>query len=183
MLKLQLTGRRAAVAGVTAAATVILAAAAAPALAAEARQTSCTDQVRVRSQPSASAPVVGSCKAGEKVTVDESRGGFTHLVNKKGWVSSQYLAGKPAGTGKAPAAHGAHTDGAESDSTGPSAGRSADRGFSSDGEEGRDSADGGSSDGDSADGDSSDGNSSDRKDSNDGRDNAGSSPGSGLLGL
>src|SRR5882757_2639983 len=62
-----------------------------PAVAASPRLTSCTEQVRVRSQPSASAPVIGSCKAGEQVTVDETRNGFAHLVNKKGWASSDYV--------------------------------------------------------------------------------------------
>jgi uncharacterized protein YgiM (DUF1202 family) len=62
-----------------------------PAVAASPRLTSCTDQVRVRSQPSTSAPVIGSCKAGEQVTVDETRNGFAHLVNKKGWASSDYV--------------------------------------------------------------------------------------------
>jgi len=62
-----------------------------PAVAASPRLTSCTEQVRVRSQPSTSAPVIGSCKAGEQVTVDETRNGFAHLVNKKGWASSDYV--------------------------------------------------------------------------------------------
>ncbi|HTF49947.1 MAG TPA: SH3 domain-containing protein [Pseudonocardia sp.] len=62
-----------------------------PAVAASPRLTSCTEQVRVRSQPSTSAPVIGSCKAGEQVTVDETRNGFAHLVNKKGWASADYV--------------------------------------------------------------------------------------------
>ncbi|HEY1966738.1 MAG TPA: SH3 domain-containing protein [Pseudonocardia sp.] len=62
-----------------------------PAVAADSHRTSCTDQVRVRSKPAATAPIVGSCSAGEKVTAAESRDGFTRLSDKKGWVSSQYI--------------------------------------------------------------------------------------------
>lgn len=95
MPKPQLTGRLAAMVGLSAAAaTATLVAVAAPAFAADARQTTCAEQVRVRSQPKADAPVIGSCKAGEKVTVDESKDGFTHLVNKQGWASSEYVAGQ-----------------------------------------------------------------------------------------
>lgn len=95
MPKPQLTGRLAAMVGLSAAlATATLVAVAAPAFAADARQTTCSEQVRVRSQPKADAPVIGSCSAGEKVTVDESKDGFTHLVNKQGWASSEYVTGE-----------------------------------------------------------------------------------------
>jgi uncharacterized protein YraI len=87
------TGRIAALGGVVVASAAALAVSmAAPAMAANSKQTTCTDQVRVRSQPSTTAPVIGSCKAGEKVTVDETRGSFTHAANKQGWISSQYIA-------------------------------------------------------------------------------------------
>jgi uncharacterized protein YraI len=93
MPKVQLTGRLAALVGVGAAvSTATLVAFAAPAFAADTHKTtSCTDQVRVRSKPSATAPVIGKCSSGEKVTTDESRDGFTHLVDKNGWVSNRYI--------------------------------------------------------------------------------------------
>jgi hypothetical protein len=93
MPKVRVSGRIAVLVGlVVAAATALVLAMAGPALAAGSQRTSCTDQVRVRSQPSTSAPVIGSCKAGEKVTVDETRNGFAHLVNKQGWASADYVA-------------------------------------------------------------------------------------------
>jgi len=93
MPKVRFNARIVALAGlVVAAATALVLAMAGPALAAGSQLTSCTDQVRVRSQPSTNAPVIGSCKAGEKVTVDETRNGFAHLVNKSGWASSDYVA-------------------------------------------------------------------------------------------
>ena len=95
MPKVRVSGRIAALVGlVVAAATALVLAMAGPAVAAGSQLTSCTDQVRVRSQPSTSAPVIGSCKAGEKVTVDETRNGFAHLVNKQGWASTDYVAVK-----------------------------------------------------------------------------------------
>ncbi|MBV9313465.1 MAG: SH3 domain-containing protein [Pseudonocardia sp.] len=93
MPKLRLVGRKAALVGVSAAAaTAALVAVAEPALAEPTEQTTCTDTVRVRSQPSLSAPVIGSCYAGERVTVDETRNGFAHLVNKQGWASLEHVA-------------------------------------------------------------------------------------------
>ncbi|HEY2098082.1 MAG TPA: SH3 domain-containing protein [Pseudonocardia sp.] len=93
MPKVRVSGRIAVLVGlVVATATALVLAMAGPALAAGSQLTSCTDQVRVRSQPSTSAPVIGSCKAGEKVTVDETRNGFAHLVNKQGWASADYVA-------------------------------------------------------------------------------------------
>ena len=95
MPKLRVSGRIAALVGlVVATATALVLAMAGPAIAAGSQLTSCTDQVRVRSQPSTSAPVIGTCKAGEKVTVDETRNGFAHLVNKQGWASTDYVAVK-----------------------------------------------------------------------------------------
>jgi uncharacterized protein YraI len=83
----------AALVGVSAAAaTATLVAVAGPAMAAPSNQlTSCTEQVRVRSQPEPNAPVIGSCAPGEQVTAGETRNGFTHLVNKKGWASTDYV--------------------------------------------------------------------------------------------
>src|SRR5882757_7327079 len=92
MSKFRFSPRIAALAGLAVAtATTLVVTMVGPAVAASPRLTSCTEQVRVRSQPSASAPVIGSCKAGEQVTVDETRNGFAHLVNKKGWASSDYV--------------------------------------------------------------------------------------------
>jgi uncharacterized protein YraI len=91
---------------------------AAPALAANSKQTSCTDQVRVRSQPSSTAPVIGSCKAGEKVTVDETRGGFSHAVNKQGWISTHYIQASQNGSSSHPSSSNATGD--DNDSAGTS---------------------------------------------------------------
>ncbi|HZZ50145.1 MAG TPA: SH3 domain-containing protein [Pseudonocardia sp.] len=92
MPKLHKTGRLAALVGIGAVlSTATLVAVAPLASAADTQQTSCTEQVRVRSEPNASAPVVGSCGAGERVTAGESRDGFTKLASKNGWVSSDYV--------------------------------------------------------------------------------------------
>jgi uncharacterized protein YraI len=92
MPKLRLSGRKAALAGVSiAAATAAVVAVAAPASASPNRLTTCNDTVRVRSQPSESAPVIGSCRSGEQVTVDRTQNGFAHLVNKQGWASMDFL--------------------------------------------------------------------------------------------
>jgi uncharacterized protein YraI len=117
MPKLPVNGRIAVLGGVVVTtATALGVAMAAPALAADSKLTSCTDQVRVRSQPSSSAPVIGSCKAGEKITVDETRNGFSHAVNKEGWVSSQYIS---SGHGRSshPASSSADDDTATGDDT------------------------------------------------------------------
>jgi uncharacterized protein YraI len=117
MPKLPVNGRIAVLGGVVVTtATALGVAMAAPALAADSKLTSCTDQVRVRSQPSSSAPVIGSCKAGEKITVDETRNGFSHAVNKEGWVSSQYIS---SGHGRSshPASSSADDDSATGDDT------------------------------------------------------------------
>jgi len=95
MSKFRFSPRIAALAGLAVAtATTLVVTMVGPAVAASPRLTSCTEQVRVRSQPSTSAPVIGSCKAGEQVTVDETRNGFAHLVNKQGWASTDYVAVK-----------------------------------------------------------------------------------------
>jgi Bacterial SH3 domain len=102
MPKLRVTGRLAALTGVGAvAATATLLVTAWPAMAEDGTQVvSCTDQVRVRSQASLSAPVIGSCAKGEKITVDKTQNNFAHAVNKQGWVSVDYVSGKkrPIGT-------------------------------------------------------------------------------------
>ncbi|MBO0875255.1 MAG: SH3 domain-containing protein [Pseudonocardia sp.] len=95
MPKLRVTGRLAALTGMGAvAAAAALVVTAWPALAADTQEVSCTDQVRVRSQPSLSAPVIGSCTNGEKITVDKTQNNFAHAVNKQGWVSVDYVSGK-----------------------------------------------------------------------------------------
>lgn len=95
MPKLRVTGRLAALTGMGAvAATTALVVTAWPAMAAGTQTVSCTDQVRVRSQASLSAPVIGSCAKGEKITVDKTQNNFAHAVNKQGWVSVDYVDGK-----------------------------------------------------------------------------------------
>jgi uncharacterized protein YgiM (DUF1202 family) len=119
MPKLRVSGRIAALVGlVVATATALVLAMAGPAIAAGSQLTSCTDQVRVRSQPSTSAPVIGTCKAGEKVTVDETRNGFAHLVNKQGWASTDYVAVKGRNGSNSPAASRNHDNGDDNDARG-----------------------------------------------------------------
>ncbi|MDT7607336.1 MAG: hypothetical protein QOG96_1839 [Pseudonocardiales bacterium] len=156
MPKVRVSGRIAALVGlVVAAATALVLAMAGPALAAGSQLTSCTDQVRVRSQPSTSAPVIGSCKAGEKVTVDETRNGFAHLVNKQGWASADYVAlNKRSG----------------SSSNHPASSRN---------DNGDDNGDAGTSDNGDNNSDNGDNNSDDNSDSSDGNSDSGSSSGSG----
>jgi len=92
MSRLRLTGRKAVLVGVTAAAaSAAVITVAAPANAAPSQLTSCSETVRVRSQPNESAPVIGSCQAGERVTVDGTRNGYAHLVNKRGWASLDFV--------------------------------------------------------------------------------------------
>jgi uncharacterized protein YgiM (DUF1202 family) len=119
MPKLRVSGRIAALVGlVVATATALVLAMAGPAIAAGSQLTSCTDQVRVRSQPSTSAPVIGTCKAGEKVTVDETRNGFAHLVNKQGWASTDYVAVKGRNGSNSPAASRNHDNGDDNNARG-----------------------------------------------------------------
>jgi uncharacterized membrane protein YgcG len=125
-----------------------------PAVAASPRLTSCTDQVRVRSQPSTSAPVIGSCKAGEQVTVDETRNGFAHLVNKKGWASSDYV---KLGNNSSSSSRG-DNNGDNNDSNGDN------NGDSNKSDNADNSSDGGSDNGDSG-GDNSSGSGDDSSDS------------------
>ena len=101
MPKVQLTGRLAALVGIGAAvSTATLVAFATPAFAADSAKTAnCTDKVNIRKEPNATAPVIGSCSAGEKVTTDDTQGGYTHLTSKDGWVSSQYIKGADSSDG------------------------------------------------------------------------------------
>ncbi|HWN31776.1 MAG TPA: SH3 domain-containing protein [Pseudonocardia sp.] len=160
MPKLRVSGRIAALAGlVVATATALVLAMAGPAVAAGSQLTSCTDQVRVRSQPSATAPVIGSCKAGEKVTVDETRNGFAHLVNKQGWASVDYVAVKGRSGSNHPAASRGNDNGndnARGNDNGDDNGDNGDNGGDN-GDSGDGSSDGGSDGGsnDSASGGSS----------------------------
>lgn len=136
MSKLQLTGRFAALVGVgAAAAAAALVAVAAPAFAADSHktagshQTTCTDQVRVRSEPKATAPVIGSCKSGEKITVSDTKDGFSHADSKKGWISSQYIAADNKNAKPGDPKADSNTD---SDSNDPSAGDNSDNGDNGD---------------------------------------------------
>jgi hypothetical protein len=144
MPKVRVSGRIAALVGlVIATATALVLAMAGPAVAAGSQLTSCTDQVRVRSQPSTTAPVIGSCKAGEKVTVDETRNGFAHLVNKQGWASTDYVAVKGRNGSNSPAASRGNNNGDDNDARGDDNGD--DNGDNGD-DNGDDDSDGGSDD-------------------------------------
>jgi hypothetical protein len=51
----------------------------------------CTDNVNVRQEPRADAPIVAVCDRGTKVQVGETRNGFVKLENLKGWAVKQYV--------------------------------------------------------------------------------------------
>lgn len=122
MNALQRRGRVAAVVGglvAVGAATVMVLAGTASA----AEQGRCTDNVNVRSQPSASASVVTVCKRGTDVTLGERRNGFVQLTNLNGWAAEQYVAGAgstpaTAGTSSARPAPPATTSAAPSSARG-----------------------------------------------------------------
>ena len=61
-----------------------------------AEQGRCTDNVNVRSQPSATASVVTVCKRGTDVTLGEHRNGFVQLTNLNGWASEQFVSSNPS---------------------------------------------------------------------------------------
>ena len=93
-------GRAAAVVGglVAAGATTVLVMVG---TASAAEQGRCTDNVNVRSQPSATASVVTVCKRGTDVTIGERRNGYVQLTNLNGWASEQYVSANPGRTGSA----------------------------------------------------------------------------------
>ncbi|MDQ2706878.1 MAG: SH3 domain-containing protein [Actinomycetota bacterium] len=92
MPKLRLTGRKAALVGLSAAAaTAAAVAVAAPALASPSQLTSCTDTVRVHEKPDLNSKVIGTCHPGDRVTVDGTQNGFAHLVSKNGWASLDFV--------------------------------------------------------------------------------------------
>ncbi|MBN9112739.1 MAG: SH3 domain-containing protein [Pseudonocardia sp.] len=66
-----------------------------------AEQGRCTDNVNVRSQPSATASVVTVCKRGTDVTIGERRNGYVQLTNLNGWASEQYVSANPGRSGSA----------------------------------------------------------------------------------
>ncbi|MBN9102596.1 MULTISPECIES: SH3 domain-containing protein [unclassified Pseudonocardia] len=51
----------------------------------------CVDNVNVRAQPSTTSKIVAVCEAGKAVQVDETRDGFVHLVDLKGWAAQEYV--------------------------------------------------------------------------------------------
>jgi uncharacterized protein YraI len=51
----------------------------------------CVDNVNVRSEPSADAEIVAVCERGTAVQVDQTRNGFVHLVDLKGWAAREYV--------------------------------------------------------------------------------------------
>ncbi|MEQ3549716.1 hypothetical protein WIS52_04470 [Pseudonocardia nematodicida] len=52
----------------------------------------CTANVNVRSEASASAPIVGVCERGDNTSAGAERDGFVELVEYGGWASAEYVA-------------------------------------------------------------------------------------------
>lgn len=51
----------------------------------------CVDNVNVRAQPSRTSKIVAVCAMGKAVQVDETRDGFVHLADLKGWAAQEYV--------------------------------------------------------------------------------------------
>lgn len=51
----------------------------------------CTESVNVRSEPSATAPIVAVCERGETTALGTSRNGFVELPEYDGWASEEYV--------------------------------------------------------------------------------------------
>jgi uncharacterized protein YraI len=51
----------------------------------------CTDNVNVRSEPSATSEIVAVCDRGTTVQMGETKDGFVKLENLDGWASAQYV--------------------------------------------------------------------------------------------
>jgi len=91
----------------------------------------CIDNVNVRAEPSTTSKIVAVCDTGKAVQVAETRDGFVHLTDLKGWAAQEFVAvnGKtapapaerPTPTTTAPSASdstGSDSTGAGADSTG-----------------------------------------------------------------
>ncbi|MCW0214884.1 MAG: SH3 domain-containing protein [Pseudonocardia sp.] len=91
MMTLQRPGRAAAAVGgmVAVGAATLMALLSGTASAATAG--TCTDNVNVRSEPSATAEIVAVCDRGTTVQIGEKRNGFVKLENLDGWASAKYV--------------------------------------------------------------------------------------------
>lgn len=77
----------------------------------------CTESVNVRSEPSATAPIVGVCESGQTTTAGQTQDGFVELEEFGGWASSQYVESGSAGTSTSPNQAEEGEDGVTSPST------------------------------------------------------------------
>jgi hypothetical protein len=65
----------------------------------------CIDNVNVRERPEANARVIGLCRTGTRVTVEERRAGFVKLKEYNGWSVERYVeTGTPRGRSADPSA-------------------------------------------------------------------------------
>ena len=93
----------------------------------------CTDSVNVRSEPSTSAPVVGSCEKGQTTRVGATRNGFVQLDEFDGWASAEYVKTGSASEGRTAPNRAGDSDERQSPSlTGQDRERSAPQGRSTD---------------------------------------------------
>jgi uncharacterized protein YraI len=60
----------------------------------------CTDTVKVRSEPSKTAPVVGTCEKGQSTRVGATKNGFVQLDEFGGWASEKYVRTGSASQGR-----------------------------------------------------------------------------------
>ncbi len=60
----------------------------------------CTDTVNVRSEPSKTAPVVGTCEKGQSTRVGKTKNGFVRLDEFGGWASAEYVKTGSASEGR-----------------------------------------------------------------------------------
>ncbi len=51
----------------------------------------CVETVNVRAQPSTTSKIVAVCETGKAVQVDETKDGFVHLADLKGWAAQEYV--------------------------------------------------------------------------------------------
>ncbi|MEN3302188.1 SH3 domain-containing protein [Pseudonocardia sp.] len=91
MTTLQRPGRAAAVVGgmVAAGAATMMVLLSGTASAATAG--TCTDNVNVRSEPSATSEIVAVCDRGTTVQMGQTKNGFVKLENLDGWASAEYV--------------------------------------------------------------------------------------------
>ena len=51
----------------------------------------CVDNVNVRADANTTSKIVAVCETGKAVQVAETRNGFVHLTNLKGWAAQEYV--------------------------------------------------------------------------------------------